>query len=698
MELKQFETNFCGRKLNIQIGKLAGQASGAATVSYGETVVLVTATISNRPREDIDFFPFVVDFEERFYAAGKILGSRFIKREGRPSEKAILTARLIDRSLRPLFPKDFRNEVQVIVTVLSIDGENDPSIISLIGASIALMIGGAPLDGPVGALRVGYIDDKLILNPTIEQLEKSDLDLVVAGTKNKIVMIEAGAKEVSEEKIIEAVDLGHKELISTISLQEEIIKKLGIKKLDYIPKKIPEEILKRVEPIIKTEIENIFSTSEKKEQSKKFFELKEKIIKELGAKDNLELLININLAFEEIIRNYVREILKKGLRVDKRQLNEIRPISIEVGLLPRTHGSALFTRGQTQVLSTTTLGSLGEEQVIETMTEETTKRFMHHYSFPPFSSGEIKPLKGPSRREIGHGSLVEKALSSVIPDREKFPYTIRVASEVLSSNGSTSMAATCASCLSLMDAGVPIYKSIAGIAMGLLVEKEGYKILTDITGLEDAMGDMDFKVAGSRDGVTALQLDIKIPGISLEILKEALNQAREARLKILDEMDKVLSRPRKELSKYAPRVTVLKINPLKIKDVIGPSGRVINEIINKTNVSIDIEEDGTIRIFSADPVKLAEATKWIKNLTREVAVGEVFKGKVTRITGFGAFVEILPGIEGLVHISQLSDRRINRVEEIVKVGDVIPVVVIEIDSLGRINLSHKAALGLEPTE
>ena len=695
--MKKEETLFAGKTLSIETGRLAGQANGSVTVRYGDTLILATAVITEKPRPGIDFLPLLVDYEERFYAAGKISGSRFVKREGRPSEFAILNARMIDRAIRPLFPKDFRNDVQVVITVLSIDNENDPSILGMIGASAALMMAGAPIESPVAAVRIGLNNDEIILNPNMSQFSETRLNLVAAASDKAVLMIEAGANEVSEEVIIEAIETAFSEIQKVNDLQKKLSE--GIKIISYPVYTIDEALIQKAKEFLKDKMETALRQKNKQEQEAKVKHLEEELFVHCEASENEKTQFDLRQVFFEVLKKGVRNIILSGTRTDGRNHDEIRPLSLEVGLLPRTHGSAIFSRGQTQVLSAATLGSLSAEQIIDTMELDTTKRYMHHYTFPAFSSGEVKPNRGASRREIGHGALAEKALVPMIPDREIFPYTIRIASEVLSSNGSTSMASVCASSLSLMDAGVPIKKHVAGIAMGLILEETGkHTVLTDIMGIEDGSGDMDFKVAGTEDGITALQLDIKVSGITFEIMRDAFLKAKNARLFILNKMNEIIAAPRTELSLFAPRVVVININPDKIRDVIGPGGKVINSIIDKTGVTIDIEDDGMVRLFSSNVEKIHEAQKIISDLTKEVQAGEVYDGTVTRIMNFGAFVEILPGIEGLVHISQLADYRVERVEDIVKVGQKITVFVLEIDQLGRINLSLKAAAGLKPGE
>ena len=682
----------------ISQGKLAELASGSVTVRYGDTVVLATAVLSAEPKEDVDYFPLLVDYEERLYAAGKISGSRFIKREGRPSEAATLACRLIDRPIRPLFPKNYRNDVQIVITVLSFDAENDPDVISIIAASAALAASSAPFEGPVGAVRVGQIEGKFIANPTRQELANSVLDLVVAGTKDKILMIEGSAKEVSEKTFLEAIKFGQEALRPAIEVQKELINQVQAESAEE-------------EPAIMLEIKQYLG----KKLAKVLLEIdKEKRETEISAFEKEVLAnfegnykqIDIKSAFGQVLEKEVREvILEKEIRPDGRKLDEIRPINIEVGLLPRTHGSALFTRGQTQVLSIVTLGAPGEEQVIETMEEEGTKRYMHHYNFPPFATGEVKPMRSTSRREIGHGALAERALLPVIPSRDDFPYTVRVVSEVLSSNGSSSMAATCGSTLALMDAGVPIAEPVAGIAIGLITSADGksHKILTDIQGLEDFAGDMDFKVTGTKNGLTAMQLDTKLKGLEIEILSEGFECARQAINEILAKITKVIPAPRKELSPYAPRIRSMKITQEKIGEVIGPGGKTIRKIIDecggKEVTSIDIEDDGTVVVASTDAKMGQKAIDWIENLTREVKLGEIFEGPVTQIVKdrlrgneIGVIVQILPNHDGMVHISQIADQRVNRIEDVLKIGQIVKVKVMDIDKeRGRISLSIKAA-------
>jgi len=685
-----FECSIAGRVLGIQVGKFAQQANGAVAMRYGDTLVLVTACASSEPREGIDFVPLTVDYEERLYAAGKIPGS-FIRREGRPTEEAVITDRLIDRSLRPLLSKEFHNDVQVVATVLSVDQENDPDICALIGASAALTLSDIPFFGPISAMHVGYIDDALVVNPTLPQMENSLLDLIVASSKENIVMVEAGAKEVSEEILLEAIKLGHEANQELIKLQEELQRTYSKAKVEVEHKELAPELSSQIAPMLGEKLSQVLEEPGKLQREKALTSLKEEI---------KNMLVDsfpgdeINFAFETQLRAAVREkILQTRRHLDGRQAKEIRPISCEVGILPRTHGSGLFARGETQVLTITTLGSTRREQLLDGLGLDETKRFMHHYNFPPFSTGEVKRIGTTGRREIGHGALVERAIAPVLPSEDDFPYTLRLVSEVVSSQGSTSMASACAATLSLMDAGVPIKAPVAGIAMGLVMGEDGLSVvLTDIVGMEDAYGDMDFKVAGTTQGLTALQLDIKLQGIDYGVLAEALSQAREARLEILGKMSLAISASRSELSPYAPRMHEIRIDPSKIGSVIGPGGRVIRSITDETKATIDIRNDGTVLVASSNEEAAQKAIKIIEDLTREVEQGEVYTGKVTRLFNFGAMVEILPGKEGLVHISELANYHVPEVEDVVKVGDEIMVKVIGIDNSGRINLSRKAVV------
>jgi polyribonucleotide nucleotidyltransferase len=682
----RYECLLGSQSLIIETGAIANQADGAVTVRYGDTLILATVCVSKEEREDADMVPLTVDYEEKHYAAGKIPGS-FIRRESRPSQDAILADRLIDRSLRPLISKGFKNDTQIIITVLSTDQENDPDILAIIGASAALSISKVPFEGPISAVRVGYIDGKLVLNPTFTNLVESSLDLVVSSSKDAPVMVEAEANEVADQIILDAIKLAQEANQEAIKLQERLRAEHGKTKLEFNPVVIKPETLEAAAAIIDNRLSEIVYKT-KIDRQADLDAVEKELSQQLGEKFTSH---EISAALEGLVKKAVRsQILEKGIRSAGRKPTEVRPITCEVGVLPRTHGSGLFTRGSTQVLSNTTLGSSSEEQMIDTISQQDSKRFLHHYNFPPFCVGEIGRMTGPKRREIGHGALVERALTPIIPTQEEFPYTIRVVSEVLSSNGSSSMGSVCASSLSLMDAGVPIKKAIAGIAMGLIAEGDKYIVLTDIEGLEDAYGNMDFKVAGTVDGITALQMDIKLKGIPSEVIERGLKQAYEGRLFILDKMNQAISTNRPELSKYAPRIYRLKINPEKIGTVIGPGGKMIRSIVEQTKAKVDIEDDGTVLISSNDEESARKAIKIIEDLTKEVEVGAVYTGKVTRLMDFGAFVEVLPGKEGLVHISELADYRVASVEDAVKVGDEVMVKVIEIDRMGRINLSRRA--------
>jgi polyribonucleotide nucleotidyltransferase len=689
----EFKIKIGDEEIICKIENLAEQANGSCFLQIGESEVLSTAVISNYELKQ-DFFPLTVEYEERYYAAGKIRGPRYIKRETRPSDEAICNARLIDRAIRPLFPKELKREVQVINTVLSWDGKYDPDTLALFASSIALTISDIPWNGPLAVLRIGKIGDKFILNPTYEEREKASLDIVMSGVKREKIllnMIEARGQEAREEDVVEAFEFAKPFFEKLIEFQEEIKRKIGKEKIRIEEKKIDEDLKKEILENFGEKIKESVFGKEKKERIEAIGDLKEEI-KSFVSQKFPEKIDEAMEIFERERRRVLREtIIEKEIRPDGRKLDEIREISCQVGILPRTHGSGLFCRGQTKSLSIVTLGAPGDVQLLEGMEITGKKRFLHHYNFPPYCSGEIRPIKGPGRREIGHGVLVEKALLPLIPPFEQFPYTIRVVSEILSSNGSTSMAAVSSSSLALMDAGIPIKKAAAGISIGLITNEKGnYKILTDIQGPEDQLGDMDFKVAGTKDGITAIQMDVKIDGIDEKILKEALEKAKKARLEILEKMEKVIKKPREELSPFAPRVLTLEINPNKIREVIGPGGSRINEIIEECGVSIDIEPDGKIYVTGEREEAAKKAVAWIKNITREIKVGEVFQGKVKRILNFGALVEIFPGQEGLIHISQLAPWRVKRVEDVVKVGEIVPVKVISIDELGRINLSLKA--------
>ncbi len=688
---KIFKYMLDGKELKVTIGKIAELTKGSCIVQYGDTVIMANVAGSSQPREGIDFFPLSVDYEEKLYAAGKIPGG-FIKREGRPTEKAILTSRLIDRPLRPLFPKGYRNDVTVTVTVLSMDLDYSPEIAGMIGSSIALSISELPFEGPTGAVSVGLIDDKFIINPNCEQREISKLNLTVAGTKEAIMMVEAGAQELSEEKMLEAILFAHEEIKKICEFIEEIAKQAGKEKAPYVAFKCDDTIQEEIVQYSKDKINDAIIEPDKLTRQEKIDNLKAEIM-EVFSEKYPENIADIDDATYRIIKEKVREnIIERGIRPDNRSIDEIRPISCEVGLLPRTHGSGLFTRGQTQVLTVATLGPISDVQILDGLSEEESKRYMHHYNFPAYSVGEARPSRGPGRREIGHGALAERALEPVIPDKDTFPYAIRLVSEVLSSNGSTSQASVCGSTLSLMDAGVPIKSPVAGIAMGLIKEEDKVAVLSDIQGMEDFLGDMDFKVAGTSEGITAIQMDIKIHGIDKKILEHALERARIGRLHILDKMLECIDTPRPELSQYAPKIIIMKIKPEKIRDVIGSGGKVINKIIEETGVKIDIEEDGTVFIAAENPERGNAAKKIIEKIVKEIEVGEIYLGKVVRITTFGAFIELDDGKDGLLHISKISDKRVKKVEDVLSIGDEILVKVTEIDQQGRINLSRKDAL------
>lgn len=698
MEQKRWSLQIGGRELAVETGVLAKQANGAVKVSYGDTVVLATAVMSEKAAGNMGYFPLMVDYEERYYAAGKIKGSRFIKREGRPSDEAVLTGRMVDRTIRPLFNGRMRNEVQVIVTVLSIDGENDPDIVSIIAASAALSISNIPWNGPVAAVKVGKINGELVLNPFNGDLKDGDLNLVIAGTETKINMLEAGAKEVPENEILEAFEFGQSAVAKIAKFISDIKKEIGKEKSEPALLKGDDEFEAKIKELfIAQNLEENLYIKEKKKMEKAMGEIKEKVvsyIEETYPEDKDRRKDIANLVLDELCDELVhKNIIKSDKRPDGRGLKEVRKITIQTGILPRTHGTGLFTRGETQALTVTTLGAPGDEQTIDTMEVDTKKRYIHHYNFPPYSVGEVRFMRGPGRREIGHGALAEKALVPVLPLKEDFPYTILLVSEVLESNGSSSMASTCGSTLSLMDAGVPIKRPVSGIAMGIIVGKDDneYKVLSDIQGMEDHYGDMDFKAAGTEKGITALQMDVKLDGVTIDMLKSVLEQSKESRMFIMGEMLKVIAEPRKEMSPYAPRIITIQINPEKIRSVIGPGGKVINEIIDETGVQIDIEDDGMVFITSPDQASADKAREWVENLTREVKAGELFNARVVKIMDFGAFAEVLPGQDGLIHISELSDKRVDKVEDVVKVGDMVKVKVKEIDKMGRINLSMKDA-------
>lgn len=694
---KKFQYKLAGRDLTVTVGKVAEQAGGSCLVQYGDTMVLATATSSKQPREGIDFFPLSCDYEEKLYSVGKIPGG-FIKREGRPSEKAVLTSRLIDRPIRPLFPDGFRNDVQVITTVLSVDQDNSPEITAMIGSSIALSISNIPFDGPTGSINIGLVDGKFIVNPMVEDRDKSEIDLTVSGTKDAIMMVEASANVVAEKTMLDAILTAHEEIKKICDFIDDIAKECGKDKLEFEVFMPNPEIDEKIRSYGREKLVSAVNTVMKQEREENITNVR-KEINEKFLEEYPESSKDINEIIENIIKEEVRRlILEEGTRPDNRKMDEIRKITTDVGLLPRTHGSGLFTRGQTQVLTIATLGAKSDVQIIDGLGDDQSKRYMHHYNFPSYSVGETRPMRGPGRREIGHGALAERALEPVIPSVEEFPYTIRLVSEVLSSNGSSSQASVCGSTLALLDAGVPIKAPVAGIAMGLIKTDEKVAILSDIQGLEDHLGDMDFKVAGTKDGITAIQMDIKIAGIDEKILVEALEKARLGRLYILDKMTESITEPRAELSKYAPKIYTIQVNPDKIRDIIGPGGKIINKIIDETGVKIDIDDDGKVLIATSDAESGKRAIELITNIVKEVEAGEIYLGKVTRVTAFGAFVDVLNGKEGLVHISQLARERVAKVEDVVKVGDEIMVKVMEIDNQGRINLSRKALLPEEPKE
>ncbi|MBN7772148.1 polyribonucleotide nucleotidyltransferase [Clostridium aminobutyricum] len=695
-DYRTFKTAIGGRLLQVEIGKVCEQANGQAMLKYGDTVVNIAVTASQAPREDIDFFPLSVDYEEKMYAAGKIPGG-FIKREGRPSEKAILSSRLIDRPIRPLFPKGYYNDVVVIATVMCVDPDCSPEIVGMLGSSIALSVSDIPWEGPTASVLIGMIDGDFIVNPTLEQREKSEMHLVVSGTKDAIMMVEAGAKEVPEETMLDAIMFAHEEIKKLVEFIEEIIAEVGKPKKQVELYKVSEEIDQAVRAFAVDKMKVAIKTADKLERLENM-DAVEVETKEHFAEIYPENGKDISAVLYSITKETVRSmILDEGIRPDNRKTTEIRPIWCETGILPRTHGTGLFKRGQTQVLSVATLGAMGDAQTIDGIGEEVEKRYMHHYNFPSYSVGEARTSRGPGRREIGHGALAERALIPVLPSIEEFPYAIRVVSEVLSSNGSTSMGSTCGSCLALMDAGVPIKRPVSGIAMGLIerVEPDGSSkiaILSDIQGMEDFLGDMDFKVTGTEVGVTAIQMDIKVHGLSRQILEDALKQAHEGRMHIMKEMLDEIAEPRAELSPYAPRIISMQIDPDKIRTVIGPGGKTINKIIAETGVKIDIDDTGLIYIAAPDMDSANAGIKQIELLTKEVEVGEIYEGKVARIMNFGAFIEILPGKEGLLHISKMAKERVEKVEDVMNIGDTVTVKVTEIDNQNRINLSRKELL------
>ena len=688
---KKLEIDFHGRPLSLETGRLARQAHGAVLAQYGETVVLATVVSAYESRERVSFLPLTVDYQEKTFAAGKIPGG-FFKREGRPSEKEILTSRLIDRAIRPLFPKGYDKETQVIVTVLSADRENDPDMLSLIAASAAIEVSDIPHKGPVAAVRMGRIDGKLVVNPALDLLEQSEISLVAAATPDAILMLEGSANIVDEEAILEALFGAHEAMAPIFEMQAELRRLAGKPKREFAVKTRDPELMAAVRERVAESLEIALSSLTKKERSSALYELEDKVAEELAARFS-EREAELRDAYDNVVRERVRSvILNEDRRIDDRKSTDIRPLSAVVQVLPRTHGSAVFTRGETQALATVTLGTSSDEQKIDALLGERYKKFMLHYNFPPFSTGEVKFLRGPSRREIGHGALAERALTPILPSEEAFPYTIRVVSEVLESNGSSSMATVCGGSLALMDAGVPIKAAVAGIAMGLVKEGDKVRVLTDILGDEDHLGDMDFKVAGTATGVTAIQMDNKVGGVTREVMRQALHQARDARLYVLDVMQKAIEVPRKEVSEYAPRIVTLRIKPDKIREVIGPGGKVIRGIVEETGCKIDIEDDGTVMIASADGAALQKAINAIQGITAEPEIGKIYKGTVRKIVDFGAFVEIFPGTDGLVHISQLAKERVRRVEDVLHEGDEVMVKVLDVDRSGKIRLSVREAL------
>jgi polyribonucleotide nucleotidyltransferase len=698
--MKEFRTKIGEKELIIKLNDLAEQANGSALVQYGDTVVLGTATMSSKDRSDLEFFPLSVDYEERFYAAGKIRGSRFTKREARPSDSAIITSRLIDRAIRPRFPENLKRDVQAVATCLSWDAENDPDVVGFLAVSLSLAVSDIPWNGPLAIVKVGQVNNQFIINPTYQEQNESSLNLIFTGFKNDkketiINMIESGLKEVNEETVLEAFRFAEKEIQNICSFMESVVQEIGKPKIEIPLNEIDQEFNELIKNEIEKDLKQALREQEKTERNKKIEKTKEKVslfINEKYPQEPEKEKQGLAFLENEISRIIKENILLDDYRPDGRKPDELRKLDARVSVLPRTHGSGLFARGETKSLSILTLGAPGDHQLLEGMEDTKEKRFLHHYNFPPYSVGEVKQMRGPGRRDIGHGILAEKALFPVIPLFEDFPYTIRIVSEIVSSNGSTSMASVSGSTLALMDAGVPIKSPVAGISIGIISESdEKYKLLVDIQGKEDHCGGMDLKIAGTRKGLTALQMDVKIEGITIKILEEALEKGKQARYQILDKIESVIPEPRKNLSPFAPRVMTFQINPDKIREVIGSGGKVINEIISKTKATIDIDDSGTIFITAEKESNALEAVEWIKNIVREVQVGEIFQGKVKRIMEFGCFVEILPGQEGLVHISKLSDKRVTKVEDIVKMGDVIPVKVIEIDSQGRINLSLKDA-------
>jgi polyribonucleotide nucleotidyltransferase len=689
--VKKVEVEYYGRPLSIEVGKLAKQADGAALVRYGETVVLVTAVAAKETKEETDFFPLTVDYQEKTFAAGKIPGG-FFKREGRPSEKEILTCRLIDRSVRPLFSDGIRCETQIIATVLSADRENDPDVVAMLGTSVALEVSDIPFNGPLAGVRVGRIQGQWVINPTQSQLQDSDVDIFLSGSRDAIVMVEGGARMVPDDEILEALFLGHQAIQPLLNIQEQIKREVGKAKRTVPVVEQDKELVKRIGELARESIRESLAITDKQERYKRLDEVKSKIVSQ-ALLQYPEREKEIKTAFDELKKNELRQLaIEQRRRIDGRGLKDVRPVTCEIEVLPRTHGSGLFTRGETQALVVTTLGTTSDEQKIDALIGEHYKKFMLHYNFPPFSVGEVKFLRGPSRRDIGHGALAERALLPMIPKEEEFPYTLRVVSEILESNGSTSMATVCGGSLSLMDAGVPVSRHVAGIAMGLIKEGNEVRVLSDILGDEDHLGDMDFKVAGTYDGITALQMDIKISGVTREVMREALYQAKEGRIGILKIMEATISEPRREISGHAPRIITLKVKPEKIREIIGPGGKVIRGIVEETGVKMDVEDDGTVTIASSDEAATRRAVEMVQRITAEAEIGKIYRGTVRKVVDFGAFVEILPGTDGLVHISQLAPERVRRVADVVKEGDEVLVKVLDIDKQGKIKLSRKEAL------
>ncbi len=689
---KKVEIEVGGRALSIETGRLAKQANASALVSYGETVVLVTATAAREPRDKVDFLPLTVEYQERFYAVGRIPGSFFRREIGRPTEKETLSARFIDRPLRPLFPEGYQSETQVIATVLSADQQNDPDMLAMIGASCALSISDIPFHGPVAGVRVGYVDGSYILNPTQTELESSRLNLIVAGSRNAVVMVEGGADSLSEEEILEAIYFGHQGLQPILDVQDEFTKELGKPKREVFPPEVNEALQKKVAEIAQDGMQTVITTADKMKRYDLFHQLEKQVVESI-ATDFEDCSSEAKSYLHDLKKTMMRDrIVKEKTRIDSRSFDEIRPISGEVACLPRVHGSALFTRGETQAIVTATLGSTQDEQKIESLYGESTKPFMLHYNFPPYCVGEVRFLRGPSRRDIGHGALAERAIRAVLPDNDKFPYTIRVVSEVLESNGSSSMATVCGGSLALMDAGVPIKKPVSGVAMGLIKDGDDIVILSDILGDEDHLGDMDFKVTGTDSGITALQMDIKIEGVSRDIMSRALDQARAGRLHILGEMAKAIAQPRQEVPEHAPKVFAMQINPDKIRDIIGPGGKVIKAMTLEFGVKIDVEDSGKVMIFAPNGKVADEVAARIGELTEEAKIGQVYTGIVQKVVEFGAFVQILPGVDGLVHISELENKRVAKVTDVLNEGDEVKVKVLDIDQRGKIRLSRKALL------